>query len=367
MQVQRRQPHQAPWQPPPKQQERTRATSDSAPSQQPGAGTAGNTGKEKPEKPESVTGGESSLSSCITDDEKVVEKAKQNLEKVVEVGTTAGEDSANTVPSPREDGEDGEGGEGLEREGGAIAGSNSQLQADKGERLLERFENIEKEKTEITEKIARLTQTMSVMQAPIPITDIPSANDIEPVQEASGQGESVGLSDEVARAAIAGALEDHSGQYVEPMQPSDTSTSGDGDVSVVHVVGEILGKEGSEILPPLDVAGSEPDTSGDTLPQAHGHPLPDQHRATSDQTIPRPTTADETTLASPSNQPITTTDYQTRTSPNQAAAGTAVAVGTEGGDGSNTTSSPPSNAPGSAVKTTRSKRQLAATFTKGST
>ena len=250
---------------------------------------------------------------------------------------------------------------------------------DIGQTILKRLDEVEKERKETQQKIASLTQTLSIVQDPL--TQVESPNVIAPLTEnrtaATGGEEKVqNIDDIVVKAAIVSALDidvgDGDGNYQESVQPSDaTVPSGGGVGGVVHVVGEIIGGGGIgeapvSSVPNVAMQDVVNQSGGDGVPQVHSYPSTEDHVfATTHQQVPNPTTANQTTataLADQLSQSATSTDQQvpaslTHLPPTNATEGAA----------SKPPSLAPSNVPSSAMKTTRPKRQLAASFSKGTT
>lgn len=273
------------------------------------------------------------VTAPITDDEKVVERAKRGLQDPDDTNVTSNETATVTQEPQREE-------EG--REGSATSSTTVNALFEHFETVEKRFEAVEKERTETQDRIASLKQTLSVLQ--------------EPSAQTEGVGGGGGISDTVAKAAILSALdvevEDNSGLYVEPVQSSDATVAPDGGGAVVHVVGEILGGEGGggteptadqsgchmvgEILGGEGGGGTEPtaDQSGPNISagdQSGTDTVPHGVATTDNPLVPKPTKLDQTVPKS-----------------------------------SSTGASPPSTSaatvPSTAVKTGRQKRQLAASF-----
>ena len=273
-----------------------------------------NVKREKPVQQESSPSkAATAVSAPITDDEKVVERAKLGLqggETERQTGQPDKEAAAITQDSGR----------GGEEEGQAEASGDIDELLEHVETFEINFEAVEKERTETEERIASLKQTLSVLQKPV-------------------AGVEGGGGDAVAKAAILSALEvtveDDSGAYMEPVQSSDATVAPDGGEEgvVVHVVGEILGGDGGGgAEPPVDE--SEPNAS--TVVQSGTNAAsPGQDGSGTTNSPPQVAKADQTGQTSSS----------TEASP---------------------TSSSTSNVPSTAVKTTgRPKmRQLAASFSR---
>ena len=272
------------------------------------------------------------VTAPITDDEKVVERAKRGLQdsEPDDPNVTSNE-MATVTQEPRREEEGGE--------GSATSSTTVNALFEHFETVEKRFEAVEKERTETQDRIASLKQTLSVLQ--------------EPSAQTEGGG---GISDTVAKAAILSALdvevEDDSGSYMEPVQSSDATVAPDGGGVVVHVVGEILGGEGGggteptadqsgrhmvgELLGGEGGGGTEPttDQSGPNIStgdQSGTDTVPHGVATTDNPLVPKPTKLDQTVPQS-----------------------------------SSTGASPPSTSattvPSTAVKTGRQKRQLAASF-----
>ena len=267
-----------------------------------------NVKREKPVEQEPLPShAPTAVSAPITDDEKVVERAKLGLQGQ---RSTAPPDEGATALTQESEGE----GEGEER--GQVEHSGSI------ENRIEHVEMVieaaEKDRMEAQEKIASLKQTLSVVQ--------------KPIVQMEGTGGEGGVGDMVANAAILSALEveveDDSGTYVVAEQPSDAAVvpDGGGEGVVVHVVGEIL-SVGGGAEPTADQ--SEPDVSTvvqsgtNTTPPAHGVVTADSPR------VPNQANVDQTVQTS-----------------------------------SSTEASPASTVPSTAVKMGRQKRQLAASFSR---
>lgn len=219
--------------------------------------------------------------------------------------------------------------------------------ADVEESIMKRLEVAEKEKNKSLQMIANLTQTMSVIRDTS--TQVESSNVIAPPSEVSKpteERERDTVGDMVAQAAILSALEvdrkDSDDDYVEPIQSSDVVTSG-AEVSAaeVHVVGEILGGECGELTNPS--VPVEDSSSGCT--------------ATTDQQVPKPATVSQMALPIVSDQPTTTSDQQLPKTTT-----TTVTTGAE--SKASVCKQASVGIPSSAVKTSRPKRQLAASFPK---
>lgn len=116
---------------------------------------------------------------------------------------------------------------------------------DIGDKMLERFEVAHKERIESQQKIASLSQTLSVVQ------DVAGSDSRERQTHEVVDNKVVG--DPVAQAAIVSAMEidipDDDGVCIEPVQSSDATLVPSGD-EVLEVVGEILGGEGSSRVEP---------------------------------------------------------------------------------------------------------------------
>ena len=251
--------------------------------------------------------------------------------------------------------------------------------ADIGETILKRLDVVEQERKETQQKIANLTQTLSIVQDPL--TQAESPNVITPLTEnrtaASGGEEKVqSIDDIVVKAAIVSALDidagDGDGDYQESVQPSDAMVpSGGGVGGVVHVVGEIIGGGGIgeapvPSVPNVSMQDVMTQSGGDGVPQVYSYPSTEDHvLATTHQQLPEPTTANQTTVTAFTDQygqSTISTDQQVPASLTHLPPTNA----TEGG-ASRPPSLAPSNVPSSAMKMTRPKRQLAASFSKSTT
>ena len=266
--------------------------------------------REKPvEQEPSPSHTATAVSAPITDDEKVVERAKLGLQGQRSTAPPDEGATALTQESERE-------GEG--EEGGQVEHSGSiDNRMERVEMVEKCVEAAEKDRMEAQEKISSLKQTLSVVQ--------------KPIVQMEGTG---GGGDMVAKAAILSALEveveDDSSTYVVPEQSSDAAVApdGGGEGVVVHVVGEILGGGvGGGAEPTADQ--SEPNVSTvvqsgtNTTPPAHGVVTADSPR------VPNQANVDQTVQTS-----------------------------------SSTEASPATTVPSMAVKTGRQKRQLAASFSR---
>ena len=244
--------------------------------------------------------------------------------------------------------------------------------------IMKRLEVVEKERRETQQKIASLTQTLSIVRDPQ--TQVESPDVVAPVPEnrtaATGGEEKVqSIDDVIAKAAIVSAMEvdigDSDGDYQESVQSSDAMVPGGGGVGeVVHVVGEIIGGGGIgeapvPSVPDVSVRDVTTQSGRDSVPQSYSSPMTEDHSsATTHQQVPKPTTHQTmvTASANQDNQPTTTTDQQvpanlTPLPPTNVTESVS----------SNPPSLPPPNVPSSATKTSRPKRQLAASFSKSTT
>ena len=248
--------------------------------------------------------------TCITDDEKAKEKAEKGLQTVENEKVTFSEVDESMESTTQElQGEE---------ELKALASASTKV-----EELYERYGMAEKESVETQNKISRLKQTLSVLKDP--------AAQAKATSGGLSEDESK-MADAVAKAAIVSALEDDiedpDSTYFVPVQTSDSTTP---PSEGVCVVGEILGGEGSldNLAPQADdfAAGNQGSTS--VTPQVDDVTTTEQQ-----QPVPRPTELGQTMP-----------------------------------EGSSTESSPPSapvsTVPGTAVKSGRPKRQLAASFVRG--
>ena len=330
-----------------KQQEKQSA-SKMAPaiSRRPGSGKVKSATDGKPAKQGSVDAGEEgATSACITDDEKVVEKAKQSLQSPLK-GENGKEEAEQIGLDPNSS--QGDSKRGAESDALSVEPAD-QVVTGLEERMVERLETAHREGLETQQRIARLTQTLAVMQDPI----LPPHVVFSMQTTAEGSGEET--ADSIAHAAIASALEadvkDNDGQYLEPVQSSDALIPGGGGVAgVVHVVGEILGGGGV----PTDPSHPHISQGGrDPVPQSHSYPTTDDDAsATSNRPAPDQTTTDQ----KEPKEATATTGANTRTK-----------TATSSPPPSSSSSSSSSNVPSSSVKTSRPKRQLAASFSKSST
>lgn len=279
-----------------------------------------------------------STSTCITDDEKVqVERAKRTLENTPDTFVAAETDPVVTQEPERDSAEEGK----LDTVPNAVEDA-----------IMKQLEVVQKEKIETQQKIASLTQTMSVLMDKS--TDINSPNVTVPLSQASrpmDEGDTGGenvhtVGDTVAQAAIRGVLEadeEDSDDYQEPVQPSDAGSSDIVGTPEVHVVGEILSGE-SGVAPALIGQQHELNLSVQDAGQSDRDNIQESYQddqltsATEDQQVPDPTVRD---------QPMTSTVPESSAS-------------------AANKQSPPTatNIPSSAVKTSRPKRQLAASFSK---
>lgn len=278
-----------------------------------------------------------STSTCITDDEKVqVERAKRSLDTIPDV---AAETEPVVTNEPDRD--------------SAVEGKlddNSTVPNTAKDGIMKRLEVVQKERIEAQQKIASLTQTMSVLMDKS--TEIKSSSVMVPSSEATrpldegdtGGGNVHTAGDTVAQAAIKSVLEvdeEDSDDYQEPVQPSDAVTSSDmASTAEVHVVGEILSGE-SGVAPAL--IGQQPELNisvQDASQSDRDKSCQDDQltSATKDQQVPKPTVIDQPMLSTVPEGSASTANKQ----------------------------SPPTttNIPSSAVKTSRPKRQLAASFSK---
>lgn len=337
MQVQRRQT----YRPPHSYQDRPSArptpilTSTSTISHRPVSGQ-GKT-PEKRAKEEQEVDRVLSTSTCITDDEKVqVERAKRTLESTAETSVAAETEPVVTQEPERDSAVEGE----LDTDPSTVEDA-----------IMQRLEVVQKEKIETQQKIASLTQTMSVLMDKS--TEIVSPNVIVPLSQASTPGDTGGggitqtVGDTIAQAAIRSGLEvdeEDSVDYQEPVQPSDAGISSDmvGEAEV-HVVGEILSGE-SGVAPALIGQQPELNLSVQDTGQSDRDDIQQSYRddelnsATEDQQVPKPTVTDQPLL---NTIPESSASAANKQSPPTA-----------------------TNMPSSAVKTSRPKRQLAASFSK---
>lgn len=277
-----------------------------------------------------------STSTCITDDEKVqVERAKRTLENTQDTSVTAKTEPVVTQEPERDSAVEGE----LDTDPSAAEDA-----------IMQRLEVAQKERIETLQKIDNLTQTMSVLMDKS--TEIVSPNVIVASSQASIPGDTGGgitqtVGDTIAQAAIRSGLEveeEDSDDYQEPVQPSDAGTSSDivGEAEV-HVVGEILSGE-SGVAPALIGQQPELSISVQDVGQSDRDSIQQSYKddeltsATEDQKIPKPTVRDQPLL---STIPESSASAANKQSPPTA-----------------------TNIPSSAVKTSRPKRQLAASFSK---
>ena len=239
------------------------------------------------------------------------------------------------------------------------------------ESLMKRLEIVEKERVEAEQRIASLTQTMTVLKDTS--SEVESPNVTVPLSEAGTtiEGERVEektvADDAVAQAAIVTVQEtgkeDSDDEYQEAVQSSDAGAGGV-RMAEVHVVGEILGGESvgeilggeSVMIPPPTAEQSDTNLSvldttqtataasdTGTTPQSNSYPtVADGQPATTDQPLPTPATTSQTVDTTSTSQ-------------------------AEGAASASKPSPLPTSAsvPATAVKTSRPKRQLAASFTKG--
>ena len=249
-------------------------------------------------------------STCITDDEKV-EEAKRGLHASANENPPVSESDTDAGSVSRESDKEEE-----EERADADATTSANVEV-----LFERDQIEEKMETQQTGD--SLLQTVSVVQD--------SATQVE----GDGKTESEGVDDAMVKAAILSALEvgveDDSGTYVEPVQSSDAAAPDGGGVgAVVHVVGDILGGEGGGGDPRPITDQSEPNSS--TGIESGSSVDPTVVGTTPEPQVPNPTNLDQTSqTSSPTESPSSPT-----------ASASAV--------------------PCTAVKTGRSKRQLAASF-----
>ena len=281
------------------------------------------------------------------------------------------------------------------------------------ESLMKRLEMVEKERVEAEQRIASLTQTMTVLKdtsseaespnVTVPLSEAGTTIEGERVEEKT----SVVADDAVAQAAIVTVQEtgkeDSDDEYQEAVQSSDAGAGGV-RMAEVHVVGEILGGESvgeilggeSVMIPPPNAGQSDANLSvldttqtataasdTGTTPQSNSYPtVADDQPATTGQPLPTPATTTQTATAASdtgttpqSNSYPTVADGQPATTgqPLPTPATTSQTVDTTStsqaeGEASASKPSPlPTSAslPATAVKTSRPKRQLAASFTKG--
>ena len=241
------------------------------------------------------------------------------------------------------------------------------------ESLMKRLKIVEKERVEAEQRIASLTQTMTVLKDTS--SEVESPNVTVPLSEAGTtiEGErveektSVVADDAVAQAAIVTvqetSKEDSDDEYQEAVQSSDAGAGGV-RMAEVHVVGEILGGESvgeilggeSVMIPPPTAGQSDTNLSvldttqtataasdTGTTPQSNSYPtVADGQPATTDQPLPTPATTSQTVDTTSTSQ-------------------------AEGAASASKPSPLPTSAslPATAVKISRPKRQLAASFTKG--
>ena len=324
----------------------------------------------------------------ITDDEKVeVEKAKGNLLGSIEVvaqdeggeGEGGGGGGGDGGGSVRSDGD-------VVREGmseqdevsgaGVEGGNEGEQEVDKREEvIIKRLEAAQKDNIETQQRMASLTQTMTVLSSTP--SSVESSNVIPPVSEVGsdgggrggggggGGGEMVSTAsvagDSSAQAAALGAGGDGRGdsdeeKYEEAVQPTDAGAS----VGEIHVVGEILGGKGflsAAVDAEADQTESTATKQGVTVESAH---TLDDHISSTVEPSPASQIPNTDTAQLTPSHSIATDQQDSQLTTSQAAHSQPAGVSAV----KSFSSLPSTGIPSTAIKTSRPKRQLAASFTR---